>query len=385
MNYIGDFIASSTVTFAITTNAATGASVAPSSAFEAADLIIYKGSSATQRTSAAGVTMTSPFDSITGLHMVSIDTSDNTDAGFWAIGSDYHIVLSPDTETVDGQTVVAEVAHFSIQNRLNTSNLTLPVGGCPIAGILDSGTLQSATGTTAVLRSAASFADSRLIGAVIAITGGTGAGQARVITAYTNSSDTATVDTWTTTPDNTSTYVVYYGSPASATALPPVNATQLAGQTITAAAGVTFPTSVASPTNITAGTITTTTNLTNAPTAGDFTATMKTSIGTAVAASAVASVTGNVGGNVTGSVGSLAAQAKTDVSTAVLTTQMTESYAADGVAPTLAQATFLTMQGIMEYAVVSTTLTVKKLDGSTTAATCTLNDGTSPTSRTRAT
>ena len=45
----------------------------------------------------------------------------------------------------------------------------------------------------------------------------------------------------------------------------PANATQLAGQTITAAAGVTFPTSVASPTNITAGTIATVTTLTNLP------------------------------------------------------------------------------------------------------------------------
>ncbi|HEU4854955.1 MAG TPA: hypothetical protein VFS89_06660 [Nitrosospira sp.] len=47
-----------------------------------------------------------------------------------------------------------------------------------------------------------------------------------------------------------------------------VSAIQLAGQTITAAAGVTFPSSVASPTNITGGTITTvttTTNLTNLP------------------------------------------------------------------------------------------------------------------------
>lgn len=87
----------------------------------------------------------------------------------------------------------------------------------------------------------------------------------------------------------------------------PANATQLAGQTVTAAAGVTFPTSVASPTNITAGTITTVTNLTNAPTSGDLTATMKTSVGTAVAASAVASVTGNVGGNVVGSVASVTA------------------------------------------------------------------------------
>ena len=93
-----------------------------------------------------------------------------------------------------------------------------------------------------------------------------------------------------------------------------VNVVNINAQTATAAAGVTFPASIASPTNITAGTITTTTNLTNAPTAGDFTATMKTSIGTAVAASAVASVTGavgsvtgNVGGNVTGSVASVVA------------------------------------------------------------------------------
>ena len=44
----------------------------------------------------------------------------------------------------------------------------------------------------------------------------------------------------------------------------------------------TFPSTVASPTNITAGTITTVTNLTNAPTNGDFTSTMKASIATAV-------------------------------------------------------------------------------------------------------
>lgn len=76
-------------------------------------------------------------------------------------------------------------------------------------------------------------------------------------------------------------------------------------QAVTCAAGVTVPATIASTTNITAGTITTVTNLTNAATSGDFTATMKTSIGTAVAASAVASVTGNVGGNVVGSVGSV--------------------------------------------------------------------------------
>src|ERR1019366_8625653 len=75
----------------------------------------------------------------------------------------------------------------------------------------------------------------------------------------------------------------------------PANATQLAGQTITAAAGVTFPTSVASPTNITAGTIATVTNLTNAPTSGDLTATMKTAVTTAatLATPTIAGYTGN--------------------------------------------------------------------------------------------
>lgn len=66
-------------------------------------------------------------------------------------------------------------------------------------------------------------------------------------------------------------------------------------------------------------------------------------------------------------------------------TQMTEAYASDGTAPTLAQALFLIQQVVQEFAISGTTITVKKLDGSTTAATYTLDDGTSPTSRTRAT
>lgn len=96
-----------------------GANVAPSSAFEAADLRIYRAAdgaafSATQRSSANGVTMTSPFDSLTGLHDVDIDLTDNTDSGFYAAGYRYSVVLSPD-ETVDGQTITAvPLAYFEI-------------------------------------------------------------------------------------------------------------------------------------------------------------------------------------------------------------------------------------------------------------------------------
>ena len=69
----------------------------------------------------------------------------------------------------------------------------------------------------------------------------------------------------------------------------------------------------------------------------------------------------------------------------ILTTQMTEAYAADGVAPTMAQALFLIQQTIGDFAISGTTMTVKKLDGSTTAGTYTLDDASAPTSRTRAT
>lgn len=63
----------------------------------------------------------------------------------------------------------------------------------------------------------------------------------------------------------------------------------------------------------------------------------------------------------------------------LLTTQMTESYAANGVAPTLAQATFAMHQMLMQFGIVSTAYTVRKLDNTTTAFVVTLDDATNPT------
>lgn len=74
---------------------------------------------------------------------------------------------------------------------------------------------------------------------------------------------------------------------------------------------------LATPTNITAGTITTVTNLTNAPTSGDFTATMKASITTA-ATSATPSVT--VSDKTGFSLSSAGVQAIWDKLTSALTT-----------------------------------------------------------------
>ena len=67
------------------------------------------------------------------------------------------------------------------------------------------------------------------------------------------------------------------------------------------------------------------------------------------------------------------------------TTQLTESYASDGTAPTPAQALFITMQNLQSFSFAGTTQTVRRIDDSTTAATYTLDDATNPTAKNRAT
>ena len=114
--YLGDFAVGETVRVFFTTHDTDGARVAPSSAFEAADVELYKDGGGTPRSSTSGWTMTSPVNSKTGLHRLDIDLSDDTDAGFYAAGSDYNVVLYPD-ETVDAFSVVRVIATFSIQNR----------------------------------------------------------------------------------------------------------------------------------------------------------------------------------------------------------------------------------------------------------------------------
>lgn len=67
----------------------------------------------------------------------------------------------------------------------------------------------------------------------------------------------------------------------------------------------------------------------------------------------------------------------------IWTGQLTESYAADGVAPTPAQALMLGNQFHQDFSIAGTSYTVKGLNGTTTVATFTLDDATNPTSITR--
>lgn len=96
------------------------------------------------------------------------------------------------------------------------------------------------------------------------------------------------------------------------------------------------------------GAVSAVTNLTNAPTAGDFTAAMKTSLNAA---------TVNVNG----------------------TTDLTEAYAAQGASLTLSSALYGITQQLGQMSISGTLMTVKKRDGATTAKTYNLNDALQPT------
>lgn len=112
MVYLGNYAVNAIVDFMWNTFAGDGASITRATN---GSIRIYKNNSTTQRSSSAGITDTEDFDSLTGLHHIRIDLSDNTDAGFYAAGSEYFIVL--EGAVVDGETINAVLAQFSIENR----------------------------------------------------------------------------------------------------------------------------------------------------------------------------------------------------------------------------------------------------------------------------
>lgn len=94
------------------------------------DVEIYKDGSVTQRASDNGYALLDTdgidFDSVTGIHGLSIDLADNSTAGFYAAGSQYWVVIA--SVTVDAATVNFVLATFRIGYPaaiLNTTIATL--------------------------------------------------------------------------------------------------------------------------------------------------------------------------------------------------------------------------------------------------------------------
>jgi hypothetical protein len=115
---LGDFKYGAVVYVPLNTYNADGASVTLTG-LAVTDIEIYKNGSVTQRASDAGYVLLDTdgidFDSITGIHGFSIDTADNSTAGFFGPGNDYWSVVS--AVTVNAQTVNF-VRTFSIENRM---------------------------------------------------------------------------------------------------------------------------------------------------------------------------------------------------------------------------------------------------------------------------
>lgn len=226
-----------------------------------------------------------------------------------------------------------------------TGNLSGSVGSVTAAVltaldnlVIASGTMQAgSTSTTAVLASGlSSYANDILINAILIITGGTGAGQQRTIKDWVSSTQVATVNTWSATPDNTSTYILlgagdYIGA----------NLLALVAST-TAATGL-------------------------------------QTLGQAYTDD------GYLAANTTLIEGSDATNQINAAVDAAFTTQMADSVPADGTIATREQAIYMILQFLTEASASGTTLTVRKVDGSTSLMTFTLDDGSNPTSITRAT
>ena len=367
MSYIGDFNTSAVIYSRFTTVTTTGA---PTQLAGSPVLSVYKTNSTTQTTT--GVSLGVDHDSVTGLNLITVDTS--ADGTFYAAGCDFQVIIT--TGTVGGTSVVGYVvAEFSIENRnikadvrqfggsngtfssgrpeVNTTHAAgtawgsgaitsgaFAAGAINAAAVADgtidratfaadtglqsirSNTAQAGASGTITLDASASSTTDFYKDDEIYLTGGTGVGQYRMCTAYNGTSKVATVvPNWATNPDNTSTFAVL-----------PKGATD-----IIAAAGTAWNSGAITSTTFANDAITSNAIGNNAITASKVAADVSAEISTQVMFDLQTATVGFIGTNgitsssiATDAIGSaeLAASAATEIATAVwdsLTSGLTTS------------------------------------------------------------
>lgn len=117
MQYYGDFAEDATVYIPFNTFSSDDpqASVTITNLADA-DIMVHKDGGTTQ-IATDGATVAINFDSITGNHLITIDTSVHAD---YSVGSDYLVRI--EGTTVDGGTINAWIGSFSIENRSSSLN-----------------------------------------------------------------------------------------------------------------------------------------------------------------------------------------------------------------------------------------------------------------------
>lgn len=360
-----------------------------------ADIQVYKGTSMTQRSSTAGIVLLDTdgidVDTTTGIHGFSIDTSDNTDAGFYVAGAFYTVVVA--SITVDAVTVnfvagtfyltpatsIAGQQKVDVGGWLGTAPATPTVNGVPevdlthVAGsttnvstlATDVQAIIVDTGTTLQAELDGIQADTediqtRLPAALVSgrMDSSVGAMAANVITAAATAADFST--------EVNAAILAVLGALADAAADgdPTATDTMVAYlkqliNTLEGTAGLpTFPAAA---------------NPANAVSIVEVLRSIHANVGAAGAG--LTAVPWNA---------SWDAEVQSEALDA-LDTILADSVPADGTLPTLRQAIYMFIQFLFEGSVSGLTYTVKKVDGTTTLFTLTLNDASSPTSITRAT
>lgn len=352
--------------------------------FAVGDILIYKDGSTTERASTNGYTATTDFDGKTGKHLAIIDLADNTTAGFFAAGSEYLVAI--DAVTVDAVTVGAWVARFRIGYN---------------AAILDT-TIATLSSQTSFTLSAGPAEDDALNGCIARIHGVASAVQAgfAVISDYTGSSKTVTLLAGTTytaaATDNISIFhpvnVEYFHALAATGDIPTAAAIADAVWDEDATGhqtGGTFGQAIGDP-GADATTIyqSVVTDAAGTNIAADIIAIEAQTDDIGAAGAGLSAVPWNpawdaeVQSEVTDALNAYDPPTKAETD-ALLTTALTESYAANGAAPTVTQALMAIHQMLMQFAISGTSVTVKKLDNSTTAFVVTLDSATTPTSAVR--
>lgn len=107
------------------------------------DCHVHKDGGTTQRASSAGETLSINFDTVTGNHLLEIDTADNTTANFYEAGSTYHVRI--EGVTVDAGNVNAWIGWFRIGYEAAILNTTIATLASQTSFTLEEGSAEAST------------------------------------------------------------------------------------------------------------------------------------------------------------------------------------------------------------------------------------------------
>jgi hypothetical protein len=140
-------------------------------------------------------------------HVSRVTLTDTTTTNTDMRGTDGANTTAPDNASIAA--ILVDTADMQPKLGAPAVDLAADIAGVSGSYISDSGTAQTGAAGTLTLQAGAVATDDYYNYQILTLTGGTGAGQARIISDYVGSTKVATVNgNWATTPDGTTTYTV---------------------------------------------------------------------------------------------------------------------------------------------------------------------------------